>query len=278
MKVLYIDELFALNFIVDYLMLLSAARVCGVLLRRWRYALGALFGAAYAVGAVLPGWGALSAPGLKIGCGCAMALIAFAGEEALLKCALVFFTVSAAFGGAVWWASMLAGTPAGPGGTLALPLSLKTLVVSFGVCYAVVRLVFHRALKNARRQVMTVAAVFGGRSAVFRALRDTGNGLYDPVTGSEVLVVSAAAARPLFPQGCAAVLARDDPVAVLETLGAVPELKNRLRLIPYSAVGAASGLLPVFRPDSLMVDGKKREGVMIAVAPALDGGEYEAVL
>ena len=75
-------------------------------------------------------------------------------------------------------------------------------------------------------------------------------------------------ALPLLYQGLAPAVRAAQSLAVLETLGAVPELKNRLRLIPYSAVGAASGLLPVFRPDSLMVDGKKREGVMIAVAPA----------
>ena len=82
-----------------------------------------------------------------------------------------------------------------------------------------------------------------------------------------------------LPPGCGEILKCTDPVSVLERLGQVPELSNRVRLIPYSAVGVGSGLLPVFRPDSLMVDGKIRDGVLIAAAPALDnGGDYDAVL
>lgn len=277
MEVIYIDELFALNFIIDYLTVLAAARVCGVVLRRWRYALAALIGAAYAVGTVLPGMALLSLPAVKLAFGILMALAAFAGEPAVLKCALAFFAVSAAFGGAVWAASMLTGENTGRG--VYLPVSMKALVLSFAVCYAVVSLVFRRTLKQSERRMMTVAAAFQGRSAVFRTLRDTGNSLFDPITGGEVLIVSSRAAAPLFPPGCGEILGNADPVAVLEKLGAVPELKNRLRLIPYSAVGVSSGLLPVFRPDSLMVDGKKMDGVMVAVSPSLaDCGEYEAVL
>lgn len=277
MEVIYIDELFALNFIIDYLTVLAAARVCGVMLRRWRYALAALIGAAYAAGAVLPGMAVLSLPTVKLAFGVLMALAAFAGEPAILKCTLAFFAVSAAFGGAVWAASMLTGESTGHG--VYLPISMKALVLSFAVCYAAVSLVFRRTLKQSERRMMTVAATFQGRSAVFRALRDTGNGLFDPITGGEVLIVSSKAVAPLFPPDCRKILEDADPVAVLEKFGAVPELKNRLRLIPYSAVGVSSGLLPVFRPDSLLVDGKKMDGVMVAVSPALaDCGEYEAVL
>ena len=34
MEVIYIDSLFALNFLIDYCILLASARVCGVVLRR----------------------------------------------------------------------------------------------------------------------------------------------------------------------------------------------------------------------------------------------------
>ena len=45
MKVIYIDSLFLLNFILDYLLLLAAGRICALPLRRLRYALGAALGA-----------------------------------------------------------------------------------------------------------------------------------------------------------------------------------------------------------------------------------------
>ena len=48
MDVIYLDSLFGLNLLIDYCLVLASARVCGVVLRRWRYALAALIGALYA--------------------------------------------------------------------------------------------------------------------------------------------------------------------------------------------------------------------------------------
>ena len=60
MDVIYIDRLFLINLLIDYLLLLLSARVSGLALRRWRYLLGALLGAAYAVLTLLPGLRLLS--------------------------------------------------------------------------------------------------------------------------------------------------------------------------------------------------------------------------
>ena len=49
MKIIYADSLVLLNAAVDYLLLLSAGKLCALPLRRWRMALGALWGGAYAL-------------------------------------------------------------------------------------------------------------------------------------------------------------------------------------------------------------------------------------
>ena len=274
MDVIYIDELFIMNLIIDYLIVLASGRVCGVKLRRLRYLLAAVLGAAYACGEVLDGFGFLSMPAAKLGCGAIMCVIAFCSDPRPFRCAVTFFAVSAAFGGAVWAASLITG-----GGTDGyIPMSFEMLAISFALCYAVVSLVFRRAVKKAGREILPVGAVFAGHSAVFRALKDTGNGLFDPLTGCEVLVISPRTAGELLPEECRAALELTDPVSVLEALGAVPGMEGRFRLIPYSAVGVKSGLLPAFRPDALTVDGKPADGVMLAVSTSLAGeNEYEAV-
>ena len=109
MDVIYLDSLFGLNLLIDYCLVLVSARVCGVVLRRWRYALAALIGALYAALMVLPGFGWLANGMMKIALGAAMALIAFGGEAHWARCAVVFFAVSAAFGGALWAMSISAG-------------------------------------------------------------------------------------------------------------------------------------------------------------------------
>ena len=115
MDVIYLDRLFGLNLLLDYCLMLASARVCGVVLHRARYLLAALTGALYAAVMVLPGCGWLGSGAMKLALGAAMALIAFGGEAHWARCAVVFFAVSAAFGGAVYAASMLAGVSPGSG-------------------------------------------------------------------------------------------------------------------------------------------------------------------
>ena len=104
------------------------------------------------------------------------------------------------------------------------------------------------------------------------ALLDTGNSLFDPVSGMEVMVVSAHALSPVFADypGLAACPA----VELVERAARFPELAGRFRLIPYSAVGGA-GLLAAFRPDALTVGGETRAELLAAVSPELQGDGYD---
>ena len=109
-ETIYLDSLFALNAIIDYLLLLCSARAAGAVLHRWRLALAAVLGGLWAVACVLPGLGFLSYAPMKLVPALFMVLIAFGGERRLWRCVVIFLAVSAAFGGAVWAASMLAGS------------------------------------------------------------------------------------------------------------------------------------------------------------------------
>lgn len=171
MDVIYLDRLFGLNLLLDYCLMLASARVCGVVLHRARYLLAALTGALYAAVMVLPGCGWLGSGAMKLALGAAMALIAFGGEAHWARCAVVFFAVSAAFGGAVYAASMLAGVS--PGSGALVTVSGRVLVLSFAVCYAAVSTVFRRRAKTAAREVHTVTVTLAGRSTTVRALRDS---------------------------------------------------------------------------------------------------------
>lgn len=270
MKVVYIDSLFFLNLAADYLLCLAAGRICALQLKRWRYFAAALLGAAYAVAAVLPGLGLLSRPYLKIPAGLVMGLIAYGAERSPLRCTAVFFAVSAAFGGALWALSMAAG------GDGAAALSLKSLIFSFALCYGLFRLIFRRRAALMEKRLISVEAEFLGRSTRFTALLDTGNSLSDPATGAPVMIACTHALKPLLPES-AALFAKLPPVEAVELCAATPELRGRLRLIPYTAVGA-SGLLPVFRPDCARLDGKEEKGLLIAISDSAAGDGFEAIV
>ena len=94
MTVVYVDSVFCLNTLMDYLLLRCTARLAGVPPRRWRLLLAAVLGGGYAVAVFLPGCGFLSALPVKMAAGAALALTAFGAERRLLRLTLLFLAVS----------------------------------------------------------------------------------------------------------------------------------------------------------------------------------------
>lgn len=264
METIYIDRLFVLNLIIDYFILLGTAKVCGVKLRRWRYGIGALLGALFAACSVLPDADYLSLAPIKLIFGIFMALIAFGKEEKLLRCTVVFFAVSALFGGAIWAISLKSGVSAA--GAVYIPLSMPVLILSFGIIYALLSIVFRCTAKNAGRQILDVELYHMGRTVLLRALCDTGNSLIDPVTGDSVMIASASVLCKLIPD-CENISA--------ENLQEFPRYK--FHLIPYRAVGTEGGLLPAFRPERISIDGRIRDDVLVAISPKVEGDGFNAI-
>lgn len=266
MEIIYADSLFLLDLAADYLLCLTAARLSGLSLKRLRYFAAALLGAAYSVLAVLPRFGFLALPPCKLAMAGIMGLVAYGGEAHPIRCTAVFLAVSAAFGGAVWAVSLSGG---------AFP-NMRVLIFSFAACYIGLSLVAgYRARASAARRER-VELSFLGRSCAFSALVDTGNCLLDPLSGHEVLVASPAALAPLFP-GCGGLLGIEDPVELVSAASALPELKGKFRLIPFSAVGGG-GLLPVFRPESASVGGRARSALMVAVSKSAEGDGFQGII
>ena len=146
MTVIYIDSVFVLNALMDYLLLLCAARLAGLPLRRGRYALAALAGGAYAAAVFLPGLGFLAQTPVKLAAGVLLGLIAYGGEEKLLRLLLLFFAVSCAMAGCVLGLGLLAGggVPA-VNGVFYTNVDAKALAVAGTAAYAVLSVVFRAA-------------------------------------------------------------------------------------------------------------------------------------
>ena len=90
MTTVYVDSVFVLNALMDYLLLLCTGRLAGVTLRRGRYALAAVLGGAYAVAVFLPGCGFLALLPAKAAAGVVLAVAAFGGEARLGRLMLLF--------------------------------------------------------------------------------------------------------------------------------------------------------------------------------------------
>ena len=270
MKIVYADTLILVNMAVDYLLLLSAGKLCALPLRRWRMALGALWGGGYALLALLyPGVFALWTA--KLLSGALAVLIAFGPERRTPRALVAFYGVAAAFAGAVYAAAALRGEPVGRG----IPVSAPVLLLSFALCYGAVTLVFRHVGRRAQRRLHTVSVSLEDKEAVFSALADSGNELIDPVSGCGVVVADPAALAPLF--GTEPLPDAGDPTALERLSAAYPAA--RFRLLPCRCVAAERALLLCFRPSALRVDGSRRELLVAVSAGTLSpDGEYQAIL
>lgn len=268
MQYIYIDSLFVLSLFTDYLLCLVTGRFCGLYLKRMRYLVAAFFGAVYSVCVFLPGMSFLALPVMELASAGIMGLIAFGGEARLMRCVGVFLAVSATFGGAVWALTLHAGQ--GP------TVDMRLLLAVFGLCYLVLSLIARAKLTKAEGQTVHVELKLCGRSAFFLALRDTGNCLTDPVSGAAVMVVSPRALFPLFPED-REILELADPVEMLRRSAGSETLRGRLRLLHYRNIGG-EGMLAVFRPDEVRVEGRIQQGILAGISPNAAADSFDAVI
>lgn len=278
MKIVYADDAFVLNLIIDYFILLATAKLCALPLHRKRFLAASAFGALYAVVLLWPRFRPfLGTPAAKLGLGLLMTLLAYGAERGIAKRCIVFFLVSAAFGGAVYAASMLAGVQ--PEDGLFGSVSMRVLALSFAVCYCALTFLLRRISKRSAQETHRIEVTLCGRSAAFTALRDTGNELCDPISGLSVMVIGKAETEKLLPPVLSDALT-DGPATFMEALSYFDTFRPRFRLVPYSAVGQSAGLLPVFRPDGILIDGEPVRDLLVGLAPNIlcSQGDYSAVI
>lgn len=279
MTVVYIDSLFLLNLIVDYLLLLATAKLSGELIRRPRFALGAVLGAVYAAAVFFPGMGFLTHPLCKLGAAVLMVLVGFGDSHRLLRVLFVFFGLSCAFGGGIFAIGLLGGRGLSlHNGILSTGMDLRVILLSAAICYMGFTLIFHRTAQHSSRELIPAVLTLGGKRVSLTALVDTGNTLTDPATGRPVMVAEGEKLEPILPEELHTAELRD-PVAAMERLSH-RECGKRFRLLPYQAVGVECGMLLAMRLDGVRVGEEDYGGILVALSPTRlsDGGGYSALI
>lgn len=274
MTVVYIDLLFLLNLIANYLLLLAAGRMAGAALARWRIGLGAGLGALYAALVFLPGLAWLVCWPCKLAAGVLMALTAYGGERRLLRVTVLFFGASAALAGAVLGLELLGNVSLTlEHGVFYTPLDIRLLLLMFVACYFVLSLFFRRVGQHGG-ELVRLRIVLEGGAADVAALRDTGHTLTDPATNRPVVVADGQALAKILPDWADPA----DPVRSLERCHAAGS--RQARLVPYRAVGVECGMLLALRTRQVTADGKPLGRLLVALSPTplSDGGGYQALI
>lgn len=246
----YLDIVMLLNFLVDWLLLMGAGRLCGYPLSPGRTALGAVLGGLYGGVCLLPGFGFLGNTLWRMAMLLFMAVIAYGFEKSAVPRGALFLLLSMALGG-------VAQETKGDFFSIAASAGGLCLLCILG---------FRGRVAGGR--YLPVELSYGDCHLRLTALEDTGNTLRDPVTGASVLVVDGATAGKLTGLTKAQL---EQPV---ENIGALPGL----RLIPYRAVGTESGMLLALKLNNVKI-GPWEGSRLVAFAPGSLGvsGEYQAL-
>lgn len=268
MRVIYLDSLILTELAADFMLLLATDRFCAAAVNWKRLLAAAAVGALYSVLYVLQE-GIFGGVLMKLIFAALMLLAAFGGRRDLARCGAVFFLCSAAFAGIVLAVSLCSGG-----------FGAKQLVFSFAAAYALMGLILR--FSAARGGAVKISVKKGGRSVSLVALRDTGSGLRDPVSGAAALVAGEDELLPLLEDEVRAVLMVSRGECAETRLERLWEqgLGMGFKLIPYSAVGVESGFLLAFRVDSVSLGGRELRGLLAAMSPtAIDsGGGFSAII
>lgn len=237
----YLAVIILFHFMVNLLLILAANRLGGVRAQIIRFLIAAALGGLYGGFCMLPDFVFLGNALWRFVFLGIMGAIAYGCHIGSAHRCVMFIFLSMAFDGAVQ----------GAGNGRVSSLLLGTAALCFLCAFG-----YDRSTRN--QEFVEVELSAHGKKEKLIALRDTGNGLRDPVTGQSVLVADAKSAQTLFG------LDKHQLSSPVETVaaGIVPGL----RLIPYHTVGQASGMLVAIRLEQVRI-GKWQGSSLVAFAP-----------
>lgn len=246
----YMTGVFLLNVLVDILLLLAAARLCGYPAKIYRILLASLLGGVHSACCLLPGFAFLGNALWRIVSLGLIGATAYGISVSGARRGIIFAFLSLALGGAVMGLDK-----GGIVGTISIA-ALITLLCFFG---------FRGRIGGT--YYLPVELSYGEKHINITALQDTGNTLRDPITGRQVLVVGADVAQQLTG------LSRQQLLTPIESIGQLPGL----RLIPYRSVGSKSFLLALHLPKVKI--GTWQGSTLVAFAPDClsPEGTYQAL-
>lgn len=254
---LYIDVFFLVNFLMDYLVLLIIRRVLSCTATHGNVFLGALAGSLGACAVII-----VPVPSfIKIICLYTLinTLMLIIGLKAIKnhifwKSMILLYLTSFLLGGVMNWIAQYAGGY--------FRIGCLFFAVLTGCWFLVTKgLQFFESLWKLKEFQCEVTLYMGKHSLRLKAVIDSGNGLFDALTGKPVNIINKKTMEKLT-----------------ET-----EKIQRIRYIPFHTVQEGEGVLPVITIDRMCIHGKEEKEVIapligISVQHGFLDGTYELIL
>ena len=258
MPIVYIDVLFVVNLIINYILLRASCVFSGLKLNSYRIALGAFVGACYAVLIFFPNFSVIYSTICKMLISMLIIAVSFPfySIRSYIKTLLIFYVVSFGFGGCVLGIFYFSDIGARLGavysnGVLYFNLPWTILAISGALFYIAVKLFGFFSGKafrgnNLKRKLYLS---FGENTAEITALMDTGNSLVDPISLAPVIIAEYRLLKNLFNEDVKQTLDRMGIDNITWIMSDAAEKGLPVRLIPFSSLGKDNGMLIGFVPD-----------------------------
>lgn len=278
-RVIYIDILFCVNFIIDFMLLLSVRKFLSLKARYRRMVLGSLVGAISSFVIFLPPMNEFLSLIIRLVTAFAVVFTTFfpTSRKSFLKAVSAYFLITFCFCGACIAFFMLFSPPVAiRNGAVYIDISPIMLVGIILACYIIIRIICRVSGRSlASQEICWLVVENNEKSVKLIAKTDTGNMLKEPFSNLPVIVAEREKLEVVLPSEISDYLAKT--VSVSDTSC---DYVSGIRLVPYNSVGG-EGLLPAFKPDTIKVilNGKNIESeAYIAVTSRRLSESFSAII
>lgn len=240
MQTIYADVLIVLNIYVNFFLLRITAGITHSPLKTGRCIAASVYGSIFSLMILMPKL--TTAVTLAIKLAAAVSIVAFTfgihGKKRLLLNTVAFFAANFILAGTIYavYTLLKPGFIHFNNAYFYIDFSLLVLIITTAALYLAVRIIRIRLDKApVDCNCYSVLIRSGSRVVSLSGLADTGNGLVDFFTGAPVVICAEESFHELTGSSLR-----------------INSLPKGFRLLPCSAV-SGSGLIPVFRPDEVLI-------------------------
>ena len=275
--VIYIDVLFFVNFFVNFILLAATAGLAGVQAKKPLIIAASGLGALYASFMFFPALSFIYTAFAKLLSSMAIVAIAYniRGIRLYFKALGIFYLVTLCFGGGIFALFTFTGLGAATGavvknGILYINLPWQLLFIAVCILYFFITRVFKMLVsRKGGVNLIDINITLNGASVPLKAIIDTGNALYDPISHTPVIVAEYGFLKPILPSEITEAFTDENKIFSYDNSESA--LNAGLRLIPFCSVGKENGILLGFKPDLVAYTKNEQtystESVIVALCP-----------
>jgi stage II sporulation protein GA (sporulation sigma-E factor processing peptidase) len=263
---LYLDLIWFLNFLIDYLLLWMTGQFRKIEVKKWRLAVASVIGSSYVLFLFFPPLQALYTFLVKMILSFLIVLVAFGygSLQKYMKSFFMFYFVSFMTGGGMLAVhflmqsnhqileGMVVTQSTGYGG-----ISWLFVVIGFPLMYWFNKSRWRQVeTSKAKTDVLTEVCIqIMGKTVRCMGLIDTGNQLYEPMTKTPVMMVEIKCLDSILPPKIANKIKQQQDISQfhLDDIEDESEWLNRIRIVPYRGVRQSMELMLALKPDQVEI-------------------------